>query len=204
MFKKIMLVTICSGLAHIVYSQRTPAPYTSTETSKGFQKENIFLGGGLNLGFGTGSFGVGLNPEVGYSIANWMDAGIAINASYQSINADYNYGYSQKSFNYGAGIFTRIYPIQFLFLQIQPEHNWSNNTLKDPSTNFSQKINFQSNSLLAGIGYANRIVGQGNFYTVIMIDLMSDLHSPYRDGYNHILPVIRAGFNFYLKPSVKK
>lgn len=203
MIKRIFLSTIFCISINAIFCQDTPPTYTAPGT-KGFHQENIFLGGGLNLGIASGSFGVGINPEIGYTIAPWLDAGIAINANYSTINADYNYGYSQKSFNYGAGVFTRIYPIQFLFLQVQPEHNWSNNTLKDPYTQISQKINFQTNSLLAGIGYSNRIVGQGNFYTVIMIDLLSDINSPYRDGYNRIIPVIRAGFNFYLKPSKKK
>lgn len=204
MLKKIFLSAIFCLTVYAAFCQQTPPTYTSQEVSKGFKQENIFLGGGLNIGFSSGSFGVGLNPEIGYSIAHWLDAGVAVNTSYNTISADYNYGVSQKSFNYGAGVFTRIYPVPFLFLQIQPEHNWSNNTLRDPYTDMSQKINFQSNSVLAGIGYTNRSVGQGNFYTVIMIDLLSDKNSPYRDGYNRILPVIRAGFNFYLKPSKKK
>ncbi len=204
MLKKIFLPTIFCLAVTAAFCQQTPPTYISKDDSKGFKQENIFLGGGLNIGFSSGSFGVGLNPEIGYSIAHWLDAGVAVNTSYNTISADYNYGVSQKSFNYGAGVFTRIYPVPFLFLQIQPEHNWSNNTLRDPYTDISQKINFQSNSVLAGIGYSNRSVGQGNFYTVIMIDLLSDKNSPYRDGYNRILPVIRAGFNFYLKPSKKK
>lgn len=175
-------------------NENNAAPY------KGLKTENIFVGGGLNLAFSSGIFGVGLNPEFGYTIAPWLDAGIATNFNYNTINADYNYGYSQRSFNYGAGIFTRIYPIEFLFLQLQPEHNWSNNTLTDPYTDIKQKINYQSNSLLAGIGYANRFIGRSNFYTVIMIDILSDKNSPYRDGYNHIMPVIRGGFNIYLRP----
>ena len=204
MKQTILVTTICIFFSFTGLCQQTPPTYTQQDPVKGFRQENIFLGGGLNLGIASGSFGVGINPEIGYSIAPWLDAGVAVNASYNTISADYNYGYSQKSFNYGAGVFTRIYPVQFLFVQIQPEHNWSNNTLRDPYTQISQKINFQSNSVLAGIGYANRIVGQGNFYTVIMIDLLSDINSPYRDGYNRIIPVIRAGFNFYLKPSRKK
>ena len=44
--------------------------------NKGFKKENVFLGGALSLGFGSGSFAVGANPEIGYSVAQWLDAGV--------------------------------------------------------------------------------------------------------------------------------
>ena len=189
-----------------IYAQRnTPPPtYSSNEGSTGFKKENIFIGGGLNIGFASNTFGVGGTPEIGYSIAQWLDAGIGFNINYASQGADpyYNNNTRIRNFSYGGGPFVRIYPVQFLFLQAQYEKNWGTLSSKY-SDGYTQKYKYNSNSLIAGIGYAQRVVGQTNFYTMIGLDLLNDYNSPYR-LYGTKLPVIRAGVNFYLQPSRRK
>ena len=85
--------------------------------SKGFKKENVFLGGSISLGFGSGNFGVGTNPEIGYSLSQWLDGGVVFNLNYNSQR--YYDAYSGadigkvSSFNYGAGVFVRAYPVNF-------------------------------------------------------------------------------------------
>ena len=189
-----------------IYAQRnTPPPtYSSNEGATGFKKENIFIGGGLNIGFASNTFGVGGTPEIGYSIAQWLDAGIGFNINYASQGADqyYNNNTRIRNFSYGGGPFVRIYPVQFLFLQAQYEKNWGTLSSKY-SDGYTQKYKYNSNSLIAGIGYAQRVVGQTNFYTMIGLDLLNDYNSPYR-LYGTKLPVIRAGINFYLQPSRRK
>lgn len=188
-----------------VFAQRNSAPatYTSDEGNKGFKKENIFIGSGLTLGFSSGSFNVGANPEIGYSIAQWLDAGISFNINYFSLSGDYNFGNSQKAFNYGGGPFMRIYPVPFLFIEGEYEHNWIDYTTK-LQNGTTIKNNSTSSSFLAGIGYSQRIIGQTNFYTALMLDLGNDIHSPYIDSYGSAYPFVRIGFNFYLRPSRKK
>jgi hypothetical protein len=51
--------------------------------------------------------------------------------------------------------------------------------------------------LLVGGGFGSRFIGNSQFYTSIMIDVMGDRNSPYVDQYNRQLPVFRTGFNFY-------
>lgn len=164
----------------------------------------FYLGTGLGLGFSSGSFNVGLNPELGYSVTQWLDAGIAFNLNYYSLSGDYNYGIQHTSFNYGGGPLIRLFPVKFLFVQGQYEHNWINYTDKYQSDGTTYKSTSSSASILAGIGYAQRIVGQANFYTVLLFDLGNDKNSPYTDSYGSAYPFLRAGFNFYLKPSRKK
>src|SRR3954447_24080848 len=129
------------------------------EVSHKFKRENVFFGGAIGLGLGSGGFSLGANPEIGYSVAKWLDAGIAFNLNYYSFAAEYNGGISQKSFNYGAGVFLRLYPIRNVFLQVLPEFNRINTTLKDvnfgssaPETKYSQ----EGPSMLLGIGYTSR------------------------------------------------
>ncbi len=174
----------------------------------GFRKDNIFLGGSISLGFGSGSFGVGANPEIGYTIAQWLDAGLVFNVNYNSQKYDYNYDYNYDgkftSFNYGGGAFFRAYPVHFLFLQGQLEQNWIAYKDKNFGNGLSGKTTVDAASFLGGVGYTQRDIGRSSFYTVLLFDLMRNKNSPYRDAYNDAIPIIRAGFNVYLHPSKNK
>lgn len=191
-------------LCFISFSLLGKAQYE--EESKGFKRENIFIGGGLGLGVGgwNGGFNVGATPEIGYSVAQWLDAGISTNFNYYSYRAEVNGGIRQRSFNYGAGIFARAYPIRNIFLQVLPEYNIIKTNLKDMRPGFlgdEVRIKQEAPSLLLGIGYGNRMIGQSNFYTVIMFDAGTNINSPYVNSYGGKLPIFRAGFNFYLSPA---
>jgi len=205
MNKKYALLII--GLITVVFAQaQRPSTYEADESKPGgFNTNRIFVGGSLNLGFATNTFQIGGVPEIGYSITDWLDAGIGINVNYASQRADpnyiYNYNTRYRNFIYGGGPFFRVYPIRFLFVQGQFEHNWIKYNEKNYDTGLEGEAKLSSNSFIAGIGYTQRIVGQSSFYTMLGIDLMSDTYSPYRDYNNAAIPIIRAGFNFYLKPS---
>ncbi len=168
------------------------------EPSKGFNPNKMFVGTALALGFTSGSFSIGANPEIGYSLTKWLDAGLGFNLNYYSISAEYNFGVQQNSFNYGGGPFLRIYPLPFLFVQGQYEYNWVNYTLKDQVNGGSEEFTNSSSSMLIGIGYGSRFVGQSNFYTALLFDVGGDKYSPYTDNYGSAYPFFRAGFNFYL------
>ena len=59
--------------------------YTDEGSGTGFRKENLFIGGSLGLGFASDQFSVGVNPEVGYSLNRWLDAGVVVNFTYNSV-----------------------------------------------------------------------------------------------------------------------
>ncbi len=167
----------------------------------GFKKENIFLGTGLNLGLTNRSFNVGLNPEVGYSITSWLDAGVALNINYFSQNASEYSSIRLRNFNYGGGTFLRVWPLNFLHFQIQPEYNWISSSQKDVLSGQTGTYNYRAESLLVGVGYGTRILGSHYSYFTLMLDVLQNKNSPYRDQYNDPLPVFRAGFGMYLKPA---
>lgn len=208
---------ICFVIFACLAFSSTFAQRENREEEKGlaFRKENVFIGGSLALGFGSvndaygggSNFVIGVNPEIGYSLAEWVDVGFAFNSIYNSTRFnDLGYRYRQTAFNYGAGIFTRIHPFNSFFIQAQPEHNWIAYT----QTNLDQpgipkiRQTVQASSFLVGVGYGQRIIGQSSFFTVLMFDLGTERFSPYRDGFGAALPVIRGGFNWYLKPSKKR
>ena len=175
------------------------------EIPKGFQKQNIFVGGGIGLGVGgwSGGFNIGANPEIGYTLAQWVDVGVSTNINYSSFRAEVNNGIRQRTTNYGGGVFVRLYPLKGFFLQALPEYNWININLKDQRpgvTGDELKIKQEAPSLLLGVGYSRRVVGSSNFFTAIMFDVGDNLNSPYIDSYGSKLPILRTGFNFYLRP----
>ena len=186
----------------LIVSVSSFAQQNDVDERKGkFKKENIFLGSSLNLGLANRSFNLGLNPEIGYSVTKWLDAGVALNINYFSQNASEFSSIRLRNFNYGGGTFLRIWPVSFLHIQVQPEFNWISSSQKDVLTNQTGNYNYNAGSLLVGIGYGTRVLGSHYSYVTLMIDVLQNRNSPYRDQYNDPLPVFRAGFGIYLKPA---
>jgi len=204
--KKISFALAALLLVTAAFAQRNDE---EREKKGGFKQENIFIGGSLALGYGGGSGGsnfvVGINPEIGYTIAPWLDAGLAFNCIYNSYRYTDYYDYKQTAFNYGGGVFTRIYPIEQVFIQLQPEYNWISYKITTPNGPYAPyKEKVSAFSFLAGVGYGQRVVGHMNSFVLLGIDLANNKNSPYRDTYNNIIPVIRGGLNFYLRPKRQK
>jgi hypothetical protein len=199
-FAGFLLTAVLGGFAQERMPQRVYT-YSDEGADGGFSKNNLFLGGSLALGFGSYSFNVGVSPEIGYSLNNWLDAGVVVNFNYNSIRADQYYtdNWRFHTFNYGGGVFARAYPLPFLFLTAQPEFNWVSVNAKYMGTGGgSYTENANAPSLLLGAGYGQRVIGQGSFYIALMFDVLNDKNSPYNDINGHPLPVIKAGFNVYL------
>ena len=84
---------------------------------------------------------------------------------------------------------------------IQPEYNWISSSQRNVLSNQSVSYNYNAGSLLVGVGYGTRVLGERYSYVTLMIDVSQNVNSPYRDQYNDPLPVFRAGFGVYLKPT---
>jgi len=166
----------------------------------------VFIGGNLVIGGGAGSIQLGINPEIYKRVNDYVDLGAATNLFFQSYNPTIKNGLpgtSSRSFQLGAGAFTRIWPIEKFFIQIQPEYNYTWSRFKDRGTEgvnagASRSIRFGAESLLAGIGYGTRSEN-GMTYFSVMIDVLKNPNSPYRDGYNRADPIIRVGFAFPIR-----
>ena len=188
--KKLFFVVVLAVCSVSLFAQDE-----DEEEKGGWKKDHLFIGTGLNLGFSNG-FIIGLNPEVGYSINQVIDAGIATNFTYITQRSQIN-NYSQRYMAIGGGPFVRIWPIRQLFIGGQYEYNRI--TISEKLNGVVSKLgSANASSLLVGAGYGTRVVGESQFYTSIMIDAMNDINSPYRDQYGRILPVFRTGFIFYL------
>lgn len=190
--KKILVAGIAMFLFLGVFAQEIE----EEEKKKGFNKEKLFSGGSVSLSFFNRSFLAGVNPVFGYSLANWADVGVVANFSYATY-ADYNVLNDRlREVIYGGGLFVKLYPVRFLFVQAQAEHNFVTWKYLPPDDGATIKDNTSANSLLVGGGYTTgRMPGTGNshFYVALLFDVSGNDVSPYVDGLGRAIPIIRAG-----------
>ncbi|MDP4263496.1 MAG: hypothetical protein Q8941_13295 [Bacteroidota bacterium] len=183
------------------------------QDEKGFKKENLFAGGSFTVSFFNRQTLLGADPMFGYKIANWVDAGLAFNFLYNGARDYYEFSDKVRETVYGPGVFTRLYPVRFLFVQGQFEHNFiTQKYIAAPgSVNYiDDKFKTGVNSLLIGGGFAQgREPGSNSFYYIsVMVDVLKNFYSPYVNvAYNPnnpsqqritMAPIIRAGINIAL------
>ncbi len=184
-------------LAFMIYVTINGNGQTTTITTvPELNPQPVYFGGGIVLGGGAGSFQLGLNPELVKSYNSYFDLGIAVNlyyASYKSISAITGDSYKSNNTQLGMGAFMRAWPIEQVFIQIQPEYNWTFTNAKNFSQGTSGASSVSAPSVLAGIGYGKRNEN-GFSYFSIMFDLVNSQQSPYRMGQLTAQPIFRAGF----------
>ena len=101
---------------------------TTIETNRFEAPSPIFFGGGVVFGGGSGSFQLGLNPELVKTVNQYVDLGAAMNlyyASYRTMNETGGINARSNNTQFGLGGFIRVWPIEQFFIQIQPEYNWT-------------------------------------------------------------------------------
>lgn len=195
------------ALFFLIITTQSIAQNTVIETNKLVAPEKPWMvGGGLVLGGGTGSFQIGLNPELVKSYNDYIDLGVITNIYYSSFRSVASYDGINAKFHktqFGLGGFARVWPVNEFFLQIQPEYNWTWSNQKDLVNGISRNVNVSATSLLAGIGYGRR-TENGFSYMSIMIDLVNSQQSPYGMGQLRPQPIFRAGFGLPIHLSKTK
>lgn len=161
-------------------------------------KENLFTGGSISLAFYNNTFLLGASPVFGYSLTNWIDAGIVVNYNYTSYRDYQEFDDRLRQYVYGGGVFLKIYPVRFLFAQAQFEHNIiKQKYIPAPGSIFMREtVKANANSFLIGAGYTTGREGRGggpHYYLSVLFDVMKELTSPYTDGAGRTIPIIRGG-----------
>lgn len=180
----------------VVASLLSVTAFAQNFEEKGFKKENLFTGGSISVGFSNNSFQIGGNPMFGYSIAPWLDAGVVLNYNYASFRDWYYYDDKMRQSTYGGGVFTRLFPVRFLFAHAQIEQNFTRLKYIPADGTNSSTATVDGPSLLLGAGYStNRYPGSGQpfFYMSLLFDVLGDETSPYVDSRGRAIPIVRAG-----------
>jgi hypothetical protein len=201
---------ILLSVIYMVVTMQCFSQNEEVEESGGFKKQNLFTGGSITLSFFNNQTVIGANPIFGYRLANWVDAGLAFNYLYSSAKDYAQYNDKVRQSVFGPGVFTRLYPVRFLFAQAQYEYNFSQLKYIYPAGSPIEKTNVDAPSLLIGGGLAQgRMKGSTTFYYIsVLFDVLKDINSPYvsvsfdpNNPSNHrvdIIPIIRAGVNIGL------
>jgi hypothetical protein len=192
----LLLIGLCCTVTLVQAQEEEEAP----PKTGGFKKENLFAGGSISLNVANRYFLIGANPIFGYKIARWMDLGTVVNFQYYSIRTIFNNGERYKNTTAGLGLFTRLYPVNFIFLQAQPEVNY----IFERYTNGlggSAKDNYAVGSFLVGAGYKTGFsrADENTFgFVAVLYDVAKNQRSPYNNVEGNAFLVIRAGFQVAL------
>ena len=160
---------------------------------RGFDKSKLFVGGNFGLSFGDYTL-VNVSPQLGYRFNQFLAAGAGVNFLYSSVKYRNFNGAPLSKDSYGVAglnVFGRVYPIQYLLLQAQPEINytWGKSKLYD-NLSYSRKIpGVYVPSLLLG-GGAIIPSGIGGFIIMVQLDVLNNQRSPYGNR-----PIYNFGYN---------
>lgn len=196
----ILLLASVKGFAQ--YEEVSPKGGEKPEKEKGFQKDNLFVGGTLNLGFGNSFTALGIAPFFGYNLTPWLDVAVSPGISYTSQRDYINLDDRLRQTVYGPGTFVRIFPVRFIFAQAQYEFNLIRQKYIPPSNIglSTEKYKYDAHSFLVGGGYASGRdqYNKSFFYISVMWDIAKAEFSPYKDNLRRAVPIIRAGYNIAL------
>ncbi|HSC37563.1 MAG TPA: hypothetical protein VLD19_06830 [Chitinophagaceae bacterium] len=191
MNKRVVVLLLIAAMAgSAAHAQRGEDP----EPKTGFDKSKLFFGGNFGLSFSSYYTLVNVSPQVGYRFNDYLAAGVGLNFIYSSQKYFDNFGNDAFRYNYGVtglNVFGRVYPIREVFLQLQPELNYTWGTVKYYNPSSSQKLDAEIvPSLLGGAGGAIPAGGNGAFIIMVQYDLLQQSRSPYGNhaffsfGYN--------------------
>ncbi len=137
-----------------------------------FNSSKLTFGGGLGLQFGDYTL-INISPQVGYNITNFLNVGAGISYIHYSEKYDHDF-YKQKNNYLGLNIYSRIYPIPYIVLMVQPEINRMWRTIENRTTHHKVKDDELIPVCLVGGG-----VRLGPITAMIQYDVVQNNNSPY-------------------------
>jgi len=196
---KFYMSFFCLSLLCLNVNAQTEKKEENEVIKGGFKKENLFVGGNVALGLGSGNFSVGVGPYIGYSINKYIDAAVGLNYSYLS-QRDYYTTQKNRQSVIGPSAFVRLYPVKFLFAHAQYEYNFIKykqiygNGIPDNV----YKINVPSFLIGPGFASGRDAYSKSFYYISVLFDVLKNKNSPYTDNLGRVTPIFRAGYNVAL------
>lgn len=160
---------------------------------KPLDPSRLFFGGNFGVSFGDFTF-VNISPQVGYRFTDRFSAGGGVNfigsaSTVRTANGDrlmrQGYGYA------GLNLFGRLFPVSNLFVNVQPEMNYSWGRVRYYNGQADVKTpGAFVPVLLVGAGAAIP-TGRGQIIAMYQYDVVGNERSPYGRR-----PFLTFGFNF--------
>ena len=157
-------------------------------------QKKFFTGGNFGLTLGRYTI-INVSPQIGYRFNRFVAAGLGLNLQYASVKEKDSSGndYSKTSQGItGLSLFGRFYPVQNIFLQVQPEGNYIFGRIKyyQPMVQTFKLDAEIVPAFLIGGGYSMP-AGRGYFLTTVLYDVLQRPNSPYGNQ-----PIVNFGYNF--------
>lgn len=178
---KYLLLTILSCLTIAT------AQSQSTQNSKSsFDINNLTFGGGFGLQFGDYT-AINISPQIGYNFSQYINAGAGFSYSYYREKYDHD-NLKRNNHYLGFNVYSRIYPVPYLVLMVQPEMDRMWRTDKISSTGQTFKDEKFIPVCLVGGG-----LRLGSVTAMIQYDVAQNKYSPYG---NNVFYSIGYSFGF--------
>lgn len=142
-----------------LFAQQTPQE-PATEKPKSFFWDNIQIGGGLGLGFGSGYANVAIAPSAIYNFNQYVALGVGLQYSYLKQRDFY------QSHLYGGSVIGLFQPIEAVQLSVELEQLRAN----VKAEGFFESDNFWNTGLWLGAGYRMENVTIGLRYNVLFVE----------------------------------
>lgn len=137
-----------------------------------FRTSNLTFGGGIGLQFGDYTM-INVAPQVGYNFTKYLNVGAGINYSY--FNEKYDRKTRQETASYlGINLYTKVYPLPYIVVMVQPEANRMWRTYKNRQTGTKIETDKMVPVCLVGAG-----VRLGPVTAMLQYDVVQDDYTPY-------------------------
>ena len=164
-----------------------------SDSASGFQREKLFVGGNFGLTFGSYTF-INISPQIGYRFNRFLAAGTGINFQYVSqksrdFNGDLAFKVTQGVT--GLNVFGRVYPVNQVMLQVQPEMNYvfGKQVFYQPEREENKLAGLWVPSLLAGGGLVLP-AGRSAMIIGLFYDVLQKENAPYGNK-----PIVTFSYN---------
>jgi len=154
-------------------NKSTPTSTAKTNVKKS-PLERLKIGGNLSGGITNDFYFLSAAPRISMEVTKWFVPGVSAAYMYSQESADYKV----NSHTYGAGIFTDIYPIKYVFGRIEYQHLWYNQTVKgggEKPLKYSDKDHF----LLTGVGAKLPVGGKTSVSASVLFNVLNNDKSEY-------------------------
>lgn len=140
-----------------------------------FDRKKLRFGAELGLSISRNYTRLGIGPQIGYKLNQYLLAGAGIKYYYTRAATT---SYEIKSNLVGANLFGYLYPMRFITVFAQPELNYIHSSMRDKSNGNKENSRGMVPSLVVGGGL--RI---GRSHITLNYDLVQHVNSPHPEGF---------------------